>query len=265
MCCWRPCAIVPVYNHEHAIAAVVSRLLAVNLPVILVNDGSGETCRRELKRLADDFEQVDLMEFDTNRGKGAAVKAGFRQALASGYSHGLQVDADGQHCIEDAPVFLQTGRDNPEAVVNGYPVYGDDVPRHRLYGRYLTYVWVTINTLSFSIRDSMCGYRLYPLAETVALLDDERVGDRMDFDTEILVRWLWRGGNIINLPTRVAYPLDGVSHFALWRDNLLISKMHARLFFGMLWRAPVLLWKRLLWKRLSKIKLLWKKTPGSDR
>jgi len=121
------------------------------------------------------------------------------------------------------------------------------VPRGRLYGRYATHIWVWINTLSLSIRDSMCGFRVYPLASTLALLDSERVGRRMDFDSEILVRLFWRGQPMHWLPVRVHYPLDGVSHFQLWRDNWLISAMHARLFFGMLWRAPRLLWRR--WRR----------------
>ncbi len=46
-------------------------------------------------------------------------------------------------------------------------------------------------------------------------------------------------------PTRVTYPAGGVSHFKGLRDNVLISRMHARLFFGMLGRAPALLWRRL--------------------
>src|SRR5690606_35841810 len=94
------------------------------------------------------------------------------------------------------------------------------------------------------IRDSMCGFRLYPLAPTVALFEAERIGNRMDFDTAIMVHWVWRGGRVRHIPTRVSYPADGVSHFKLWRDNVLISRMHARLFFGMLWRLPVLLRQR---------------------
>lgn len=130
-------------------------------------------------------------------------------------------------------------------MICGYPVYDDSVPRARLYGRYATHIWVWINTLSFAIKDSMCGLRIYPLAATLRVVERQRIGRRMDFDTEIAVRLYWSGMGVVNLPTRVRYPEDGVSHFRVWRDNLLISAMHTRLFFGMLWRSPKLLWRKL--------------------
>jgi hypothetical protein len=119
------------------------------------------------------------------------------------------------------------------------------VPRSRLLARYATHVWVWINTLSIDIRDSMCGFRVYPLPAVVSLIDSARLGRRMDFDPEVLVRLHWRGVAIVNRPTRVTYPSDGVSHFRLWQDNALISGMHARLFFGMALRLPWLLWRRV--------------------
>ena len=130
-------------------------------------------------------------------------------------------------------------------VVTGQPVFDTSVPKARLYGRYATHVWVWINTLSFDIRDAMCGFRVYPLAPTLRLFDDVAIGRRMDFDVEVLVRLYWRGLRVVNLPTRVTYPADGVSHFDVLRDNLRISWMHTRLFFGMLPRAPMLLWRKV--------------------
>jgi hypothetical protein len=118
------------------------------------------------------------------------------------------------------------------------------VPRSRLYGRYATHVWVWINTLSLDIRDSMCGFRMYPLASLLPLLERTRIGARMDFDSDVIVRLHWRGVPVRNQPTRVTYPQDGISHFRLWRDNVRISALHARLFVGMLWRSPLLLWRK---------------------
>jgi hypothetical protein len=164
--------------------------------------------------------------------------AGFREAARLGASHVLQIDADGQHDATDIPRFLQAAQAAPDAVINGAPVYDASVPKGRLYGRYLTHVWVWINTLSFAIRDSMCGFRVYPLAPVLKLIDEEFVGQRMDFDPEIVVRLHWRGVGIENLATPVRYPSDGVSHFDVWRDNVRISRMHTRLFFGMLRRLP---------------------------
>lgn len=237
--------LIPVYDHEDAIGETLAQVLRHECPVLLVDDGSGEACRRRLLDLsAAHAERVSLLRREQNGGKGAAVKSGLFELRTRGYSHAVQLDADGQHDIADLPRFLAASRENPAHLVSGYPVY-DNVPLGRYYFRYLTHVWVWINTLSFAIRDTMCGFRVYPLAPVIDLLEREPCGDRMEFDPEIMVRWSWRGGRVSNLPIRVHYPIDGVSHFDLWRDNLLISWMHTRLFFGMLYRLPVILWRRL--------------------
>lgn len=240
------CAVIPVYNHGEAIGAVVSAVLGHALPCVLVDDGSDASCASVLSDIAAANPQaITLVRLAENQGKGGAMMAGLRKALQLGYSHALQIDADGQHDVTDIPAFLAASEGHPDRIVCGCPIYDASVPKGRLYGRYLTHVWVWINTLSFAIRDSMCGFRVYPLAQTVALINDVSIGRRMDFDVEILVRLYWRGMGIVNLPTRVSYPSDGVSHFRVWLDNVLISRMHARLFFGMLWRSPMLLWRKV--------------------
>lgn len=239
----RPCALIPVYNHEHALPAVVATLLEAGLPCVLVDDASSPGGAAVIDRLASEADTY-LLRLPHNQGKGGAVMAGLREAQRLGFSHALQVDADGQHDLQAVQAFLDESRDHPEAIVCGYPQYDASVPKGRLYARYLTHVWVWINSLSLQIRDSMCGFRVYPLATSVALIDSAKLGTRMDFDSEILVRLSWCGQPMRWLPTCVHYPADGVSHFRLWQDNLLISKMHARLFFGMLCRAPWLLYRR---------------------
>lgn len=238
--------LIPVYNHECAIGPTLDAVLAQGCSVLLVDDGSDEACARLLVELRErNPDRVSLLRLPRNSGKGAAVKAGLRALLDADYSHALEVDADGQHDIGDVPRLLERARQHPLSLVSGYPEFDTDVPRLRYYGRYLTHVWVWINTLSFEIRDSMCGFRVYPLAAVVALLEQEFCGDRMDFDTEVMVRWYWRGGHIVSLSTRVSYPPDGVSHFRLLQDNLLITAMHTRLFFGMLRRLPAILGRRI--------------------
>ena len=101
--------------------------------------------------------------------------------------------------------------------------------------------WVWINTLSRQIKDSMCGFRVYPLAPIIALDQRQKLGARMNFDIEVLVRLYWDGLKIINIRTPVSYPSDGVSHFRGLVDNFLISRMHTTLFFGMLLRLPLLI------------------------
>jgi glycosyltransferase involved in cell wall biosynthesis len=243
-------AVIPVYNHPATIGAMVAGVQAHGLHCVLVDDGSEPGCARVLDALAAQHgpQCVSLVRLAQNQGKGGAMMAGFRAAQALGYRHALQIDADGQHDVADIPRFLAAARARPDAVVIGAPIYDESVPLGRLVGRYATHVWVWINTLSLAIKDSMCGFRVYPLVPTVQLIDDVAIGKRMDFDTEILVRLYWRGVGMVNLPTRVTYPQDGISHFKLGLDNLLISRMHAKLFAGMLCRAPLLLWRKMVAK-----------------
>jgi glycosyltransferase involved in cell wall biosynthesis len=241
---FKPCVLIPVYNHELAIGAVVQAVLDTGLPCILVDDGSTSVCAQVLDGLVASSAQITLLRHDVNRGKGDAVITGIRHAAQTGHTHVLQIDADGQHCAADIPRFMEHAAARPDALIVGFPQYDKSVPAVRLYGRYLTHVWVWINTLSLQIKDSMCGFRVYPVAPVLSLVDRRRLGARMDFDTEVLVRLVWDGVDIVNVGTRVGYPTDGVSHFRMWLDNLLISRMHATLFIGMLIRAPKLLARR---------------------
>ena len=241
---FKPCAVIPVYDHEHAVANVLRAVLAAGLPCILVDDGSSTGCAAVLDTLARE-EGVLLERHAVNQGKGAAVLTGFRRAAQAGYTHVLQVDADGQHNTGDIASFLAAGAAQPAAVIAGCPVFDASVPKLRLYARYLTHVWVWINTLSLAIRDAMCGFRVYPVAPVLALAARRKLGLRMNFDIEILVRLYWDGVEVVNLPTKVGYPEDGVSHFKAWTDNVLITRLHVALFFGMLPRAPMLLTRAL--------------------
>ena len=241
---FNPCAIVPVYDHERAVARVVAAVRAAGLPCLLVDDGSGEVCARELDRLAATVPQTSVLRLPLNSGKGAAMIAGFTAAWQRGYSHGLQVDADGQHALEDVPAFIAASRRDPAALICGRPVFDQSIPTGRRYGRYLTHGLVWLNTLSFSIPDSLCGFRVYPLAAVISLMAEEYIGRRMDFDVEIIVRLYWRGVPMRWLPTAVTYPLDGVSHFRMFRDNARMVALQLRLFGGMLLRLPRLLARR---------------------
>lgn len=235
---FKPVVIIPHYRHPTTLATVVAEARAHSLPVLVVDDGSGADSEIALQALEAQAPAVTLLRRAVNGGKGAAVKDALRAAHAAGFSHALQIDADGQHQSADIPRFLAAARAEPTALITGQPIYDESVPKSRLYGRYLTHIWVWIETLSLTIRDAMCGFRLYPLPATVALLEQERLGDRMDFDIEILVHLYWRGLSFVTLPTRVSYPADGISHFDVLHDNLKITGMHSRLVLGMLRRLP---------------------------
>ncbi len=242
----KTCLIIPVYNHEAAIVKVVASLKTFKLPCFLVNDGSSVQCSQVLADCADkEADWITLLTRPENGGKGAAVLTGFNAAIAAGFTHAIQIDADGQHDISSIPDLITASNKNPDALILGQPEFDASAPKSRVYGRKITNFWICINTLTTKIGDGMCGLRLYPLIPVNRLMMKTDISCGMEFDIEILVRLYWQGVPVINIPTKVSYPLDGVSHFKMWEDNLKISTMHAGLFFGMLVRIPVLLLRKL--------------------
>ncbi|MGF1688561.1 glycosyltransferase family 2 protein [Photobacterium japonica] len=243
MSTFRPCFLIPCYNHGATVPAVLDALARYPYPVIIVDDGSDAATKQILAEQAQRA-HVTVVTLPQNQGKGGAVIAGLYQAFAQCFSHAIQIDADGQHDVSALPTLIATSQQHLTALVSGQPIYDDSVPKSRLYGRYVTHVWVWIETLSMQIKDSMCGFRSYPIGPTIKVLERNRVGQRMDFDTEIMVRMYWDGCDVRFVDTKVVYPEGGISHFdALW-DNIKISAMHTRLFFGMLPRIPRLLKRR---------------------
>jgi len=242
---FRPCAVIPVYDHHTALPRLTAALQGIGLPVILVDDGSDAVTKAMLAALSG----VEVLTLARNSGKGAAVLAGIALASERGYSHALQVDADGQHDISDAGALLKLAEEHPHHLVSGCPQYDASVPKVRFYGRYLTHTLVWLSTLSFTLIDSMCGFRVYPVAETLALAKRVRIGTRMDFDTDIMVRLYWDGTECLFLPTKVRYPEDGLSHYRMVKDNLRMIWLHLRLDAGMLLRAPSLIRRNLARRR----------------
>jgi glycosyltransferase involved in cell wall biosynthesis len=236
-----PCLLIPIYDHGETIGAVVESLAYLELPCLIVDDGSHPPTRAELARIAAAHARVEVVTRARNGGRGAALRTGYREAFRRGFSHAVQLDADGQHDARDVPRLLEAAAKDPRALVLGRPIFDESAPALRLWGRKLSQGLVWLETLSFAIEDPLCGFRCFPLAETVALLDRDPLGDRMDFDPEIAVRLYWEGLPIASVPTRVRYHEGGLSHFAPAYDSWLIAKAHARLVAGMLPRARGLL------------------------
>lgn len=230
------CAIVPSLNHYRRIGGIIEALLAEGLPVYVVDDGSADPARIALAGLHAPEKRVSVLRLASSKGKGGAVVEAFKLAAADGFSHAVQVDADGQHDLSSLPDLLAASRKNPKALIVGSPVYDRSIPTSRRFGRWLTHLWVCIETLSPRVMDSMCGFRVYPLAPVMKLLARQRLAQRMDFDIDILVRLRWLGVPVATLPVSVIYPEDNHSNFDLLRDNWRIAKTHARLVLAMLQR-----------------------------
>jgi predicted LPLAT superfamily acyltransferase len=255
---FNPCFIIPCYNHGKTVSAVVETLaLDYQYPIIVIDDGSDAATQKLINSLCDKAEIVSLAK---NQGKGGAVIAGLKKAHQLGYSHALQVDADGQHDLTSIVELIKASQEYPQALISGRPIYDESVPKGRLYGRYITHVCVWLETLSFEIKDSMCGFRSYPVQAINDVINTHSLGKRMDFDTEVMVKSFWNDIEIRAINTKVTYPEDGVSHFQPFADNVRISKMHTFLILGMLVRIPKLLTRK---KRLQKSLTHWSKQSES--
>lgn len=238
------CIVIPNYNHTILLDELIAKLMQFNLPIIMVNDGSSADATQFFRDLSKKHPNLSVIEHQNNQGKGGAVQTGLRTAFEQGFSHALQVDADGQHDLGDVNKLITESKNFPEALISGKPIYDESIPKHRYYARNITHFWVWVETLSFQIKDTMCGYRVYPLASTVQLLQQKKLGKRMDFDIEVMVKLFWKNIDLRFIDTAVDYPEHGVSHFRALEDNILISWMHTRLFFGMLPRIPQLIFRK---------------------
>jgi len=234
----RFCIIVPHFNHLAELQSYLPALLACGLPVLVVDDGSDPAVREALRRLLARHESVELVLREDNGGKGAAIVSGIRAALERGFTHGIGMDADGQHDVGDVARMRRAAEAHPGSIISGLPQFGPDIPRARLYGRMITNGLARLESGGATLRDIMCGFRCYPLALVAEVCDGYRVRYRMDFDPEILVRASWRGVPVRYIETRVRYPANGVSHYRMFRDNADMTLMHLRLIGGALLRAP---------------------------
>ena len=233
---FRPCVIIPTYNHWQVLPKILAEVRSRGLAIYIIDDGSDSPCAEAVKALHDEASQIIVSRHEPNRGKGFAVMQGFELASKAGFTHALQIDADGQHDLAKIDTFLATARRQPDAVISGQPVYDTSIPTGRKIGRWITHIWVFIETLSLRITDSMCGFRVYPLEQVMALKAQESIGSRMDFDVEIMVRLFWRGVAPVMIPVKVTYPPGNISNFRLWRDNA--SGLHNDLAAAIYSRQP---------------------------
>jgi glycosyltransferase involved in cell wall biosynthesis len=239
--------LIPSYNPGPKVFSTVRDALEQWAPVWVVVDGSTDQSAAGLAALATEQPGLRVLVLAKNRGKGAAVLFGLLEAQARGFTHALTMDSDGQHPAERIRAFMQTSMAQPDAMVLGRPVFDASAPALRVKGRQISNWWANLETLWAGIDDSLYGFRVYPIDDLIAVMRPQPWMRRFDFDVEAVVRLCWRGVRPINLPAPVRYfrpDEGGVSHFNYWRDNLLLTWMHARLFLGFIARLPLLCLRR---------------------
>jgi glycosyltransferase involved in cell wall biosynthesis len=238
--------LMPSFNTGPKLVETVMAARAAWSPVWVVLDGSTDGSAEALAALPPD-PGLRVLCLPENQGKGAAILHGLQAAAAEGFTHAVTIDADGQHPTTMIPDFIAASRAAPGAMVLGVPQFGPEAPALRVGGRRISNWWAQLETVWAGIGDSLFGFRVYPVAPLIAVMQRQRWMRRYDFDAEAAVRLCWAGVQPVNLTSPVRYfrPEEGgVTHFRYGRDNVLLTWMHVRLMLEFLLRLPVLLWRR---------------------
>jgi glycosyltransferase involved in cell wall biosynthesis len=212
------CVLVPTYNNEQSLGKVLNSLLSYTDQIIVVNDGSTDSTLDILQQ----FSQINLVSYTQNKGKGHALRTGFKHAVKSGYDYAITIDSDGQHFAEDLGKFLKKLEDHPAAIIIGARnMDQSSVPGKSSFGNKFSNFWFWVET-GLKMSDTQSGYRLYPvrLLETAKFLTR-----KFEFEIEVLVTSAWRGIEITEVPVRVFYAEkeSRVSHFRPFKDFTRIS------------------------------------------
>lgn len=223
---FNPVILIPFYNHFIQFKDFLPNILIYKIQILVIDDGSENDESQNIKNLCDE-NKVFYFRIDKNSGKGGAVLTGFKIAKEKGFSHVLQIDADGQHDAKDIEKFLKISKENQDAIINGVPVCDSSQPLVRKFGHKVANFWIMLETHSFAIKDAMCGFRVYPLKHIEAF--SKVCFLRMGFDIEIMVKAYWQKILIINVDTKVSYVGKQISHFNVIKDNFKLCCLHAYL------------------------------------
>lgn len=210
------CVIVPALDAESTLAGVIDglrRSLGEDIAIFVVDDSS----RDRTAAIARERGCVVVERSGAPRGKGSALKAGFEAALGRGKRLAVTVDADGQHPPDEARrvLFAPTKTSDDDAIVLGVrDLVRAAAPRANQISNGISNFFLS-RFAGQPLADTQCGLRRYPIARTLAL---GAHGRGYDFEAEILLRAIWSGMEIVELPIEVLYPEDRTTHFRVSRD-----------------------------------------------
>lgn len=216
--------VIPTYNNAGTVAQVIADVKEYASDVIVVNDGSTDNTAEILASVDD----IKVIDYPTNQGKGYALKLGLSTAYKCGYQYAITIDSDGQHYADDIPVFIERIEQAPGSLLIGARnLAADNMPSKNTFANKFSNFWYTVET-GQTLSDTQSGYRLYPLA---SLQNIHFITRRYEFEVEIIVRAAWRGVNVENVPIKVYYPPveERVSHFRPLQDFTRISILNTGL------------------------------------
>ena len=242
------CILVPTFNNAKTLAPLIKDLQAFNAHIILVNDGSTDDTENILRL----FPAIQILSYFPNKGKGVALRRGFRAAVEQGYDYAISIDSDGQHFAKDLSAFLNALEENPGSLIIGARnMDQSSVPAKSSFGHRFSNFWYRVET-GIKIPDTQSGYRLYPVALLQSIYFITR---RFEFEIEVIVRAAWKGIPVISVPVSVYYapPGERVSHFRPFIDFTRISILNTFLvLISFLYIKPRDLLRRLFLKHKWK-------------
>lgn len=219
------CVLVPTYNNEKTLRRVIGGVLEYTRNIIIVNDGSTDSTPFILQ----DYPEIRIIHLPENKGKGNALKTGFREAEKMGYSYAITIDSDGQHYPDDIPVFVEALlKENQDILLIGNRNMAQDgIPKKSSFGNRFSNFWFWFET-GIKLEDTQSGFRLYPLHK----IPRKYFTPKFEFEIEIIVRTAWRHVPVKNVPVKVLYdPAERVSHFRPFKDFTRISILNTILVF----------------------------------
>lgn len=243
------CVLIPTYNNVGTIGRVVSDVLQYCSDVIVVDDGSNDGTTDVLKAVSG----IHLVSYTHNRGKGYALKQGFREALRLGFVYAITIDADGQHYAHDIPAFLKANKSYPGSLILGAR-REDNIVRSKgsTFANKFSNFWFTVQTMR-RLPDTQTGFRLYPLKK---LHGYQFITSRYEAELELLVFAAWHGVGIHSIPVDVYYPPkeERVSHFRPAKDFTRISILNTCLcFLAVIYGLPMFIAR----KSIALLRTLW--------
>ncbi len=253
------CVIIPTYNNHKTLQQVLEGVLAFTQNVIVVNDGATDTTTEILQG----FPQIEQIHIAHNKGKGNALRKGFKQAIALGYEYAITLDSDGQHFPEDLPVFIEAleASETKNILLIGSRNMGQEgVPRKSSFGNKFSNFWFWVET-GIRLQDTQSGFRLYPL---LAIKDLKLRTNKFEFEVEVIVKAAWKDVAVKNIPIQVHYETENrVTHFRPFKDFTRISIFNTYLvFLTFFYIKPRNLYRSLKKKGLRKF--LMEDFLGSD-